>query len=371
MVYSVSIQSGAQAPADPGARRDAPTLVFQGFPLEGEASLEDVSRALKVARRAVAYTDSDTDSDTDSTTEPEAPPSPVEDALEGFVKVEELEPQAEWREDTARKDEDPEEKETTFVERAPPPPPPRADAGTVDLVEEVLQADAELTGEGQKDEPPREPPAEVPVPRKPARRTKTHGAAPPAAGLGGKPRVVLQPPSTRLRRRRASVSVNELASDPARAREVKPKLLSRLPAEPEPTEKESETPNPAEDPPATPARGAKRKRKAPRRRRKTEPSRAAADPPPRDAPVSRYAVSEPETDAPPAPSGGSPGGPLAFAFARGSMPPPPPPPPAPADPAARARDALRHAKVLLDEACISPAEYEAVKRECLDRILWG
>ena len=370
MVYSVSIQSGAQAPADPGARRDAPTLVFQGFPLEGEASLEDVSRALKVARRAVAYTDSDTDSDTDSTTEPEAPPSPAEDALEGFVKVEELEPQAEWGKDTARKDEDPEEKETTCDERAPPPPPPRADAGTVDLVEEVLQADAELTGEGQKGEPPREPPAEVPVPRKPARRTKTHGAAPPDAGLGGKPREVLQPPTTRLRRRRASVSVNELASDPARAREVKPKR-ERLPAEPEPTEKESETPNPAEDPPATPARGAKRTGKAPRRRRKTEPSRAAPDPPPRDAPVSRYAVSEPETDASPAPSGGSPGGALAFAFARGSMPPPPPPPPAPADPAARARDALRHAKVLLDEACISPAEYEAVKRECLDRILWG
>ena len=32
MVYSVSIQSGPQAPADPGARRDAPKLVFQGFP---------------------------------------------------------------------------------------------------------------------------------------------------------------------------------------------------------------------------------------------------------------------------------------------------------------------------------------------------
>ena len=370
MVYSVSIQSGAQAPADPGARRDAPKLVFQGFPLEGEASPEDVSEAWELARGAVASPDADTDSDTDSTTEPEAPPSPVEDALEGFVKVEELVPQTEWRKDTARKDEDPEEKETSFDERAPPPPPPRADAGTIDLVEEVLQVDAELPGEGQKDEAPREPPAEVPVPRKPARRTKTHGAAPPDAGLGVKPRVVLEPPSTRSRRRRVSVLVNELASDPARAREVKPKR-ERRPAEPEPTEKESETPKPAEDPPATPVRGAKRKGKAPRRSRKSQPPRAAPDPAPRDAPVSRYAISEPETDAPPAPSGGSPGGPLAFASARGSMPPPPPPPPAPADPAARARDALRHAKVLLDEACISPAEYEGVKRECLDRILWG
>ena len=97
MVYSVSIQSGARAPADPGPRRDPPTLVFEGFPLVGEASPEDVSRALKVARRVVPYPDTDTDSATDSATEPEAAPPRVEDALEGFVKVEALVPQAEWR----------------------------------------------------------------------------------------------------------------------------------------------------------------------------------------------------------------------------------------------------------------------------------
>ena len=146
--------------------------------------------------------------------------------------------------------------------------------------------------------------------------------------------------------------MNDLASDPAKARETKPKL-------PKPADEKKKKKRRASLPastPATPARGgAKKNEKA---RRKSEPSAKLAEP--EKAPAS-YAVSEPD-----------PGGPLAPApGVSGSVPPPPPPPPAAPAPAARARDALRHAKALLDEACISPAEYEAVKRECLRRILWG
>ena len=130
MVYSVSIQSGARAPADPGPRGDPPTLVFEGFPLVGEASPEDVSRALKVARRVVPYPDTDTDSATDSATEPEAAPPRVEDALEGFVKVEALVPQAEWRiEDPTpvgtTTNENPNEKKKVSTDDARAPPPRR------------------------------------------------------------------------------------------------------------------------------------------------------------------------------------------------------------------------------------------------------
>ena len=375
MVYSVTIQSGARAPADPGPRRDAPTLVFEGFPLVGEASPEDVSRALKVARRVVAYPDTDTDSATDSATEPEAAPPRVEDALEGFVKVEELVPQAEWRiEDPTPTDEDPEkDKETTDDARASPPPPPSADPPTpIDLVEEVLKAEAEtISGRRGKEAPVTVTSATIPrIPRKPARRTKTHGnrgAAACGATRDLERSVVVAPPATRGSRRRASVSVNDLASDPAKAREPKPKP-PRVSAAPKPADEEKKKKRRASLPASTPATPARGGAKQNARRRKSEPSAA---PEPEKAPAS-YAVSEPDPDAPPARSGGPPGGPLATApGVSGGVPPPPPPPPAAPAPAARARDALRHAKALLDEACISPAEYEAVKRECLRRILWG
>ena len=363
MVYSVSIQSGARAPADPGPRRDPPTLVFEGFPLVGEASPEDVSRALKVARRVVPYPDTDTDSATDSATEPEAAPPRVEDALEGFVKVEALVPQAEWRiEDPTpvgtTTNENPEKKKvSTDDARAPLAPSLAADPlPPIDLVlkAEVLKADAETIG-GRKGKE-----TQMTNPRnRLARRTKTHGARGVFSSNRGATRdsersVVPAPPATRGSRRRASVSVNDLASDPAKARETKPKL-------PKPADEKKKKKRRASLPastPATPARGgAKKNAKA--QKRKSEPS-AAPEPLGKKAPAS-YAVSEPD-----------PGGPLAPApGVSGSVPPPPPPPPAAPAPAARARDALRHAKALLDEACISPAEYEAVKRECLRRILWG
>ena len=376
MVYSVSIQSGARAPADPGPRGDPPTLVFEGFPLVGEASPEDVSRALKVARRVVPYPDTDTDSATDSATEPEAAPPRVEDALKGFVKVEALVPQAEWRiEDPTpvgtTTNENPNEKKKVSTDdaRAPPPSLAADPLPPIDLVlkAEVLKAEAETIGGREGKE------AQTTNPRnRLARRTKTHGARGVFSSDRGATRdlersVVRSPPATRGSRRRASVSVNDLASDPAKAREIKPKL-------PKPADEKKKKKRRASLPastPATPARGGAKKNAGKKARRKSEPFCKSAAPEPEKAPAS-YAVSEPDPEVPPARSGGPPGGPLAPApGVSGSVPPPPPPPPAAPAPAARARDALRHAKALLDEACISPAEYEAVKRECLRRILWG
>ena len=369
MVHFVSIQSGARPIDDPGARPDAPPLFFEGFPPADEVPPEDVSRALNVARLAVASSGTDTDTDTDSATEPEAAPPPVEDAVGGFVKVEELVPQTEWpSEDATNAHESAEQKETAGDVRAPPPPPPppRAAPDKIDLVEEILRVDRRSAmGEGREAEPRnRAPPAEVTVePGKPARRVKTHGGAPSrekARLNGARLRILPEPPATRARRRRKSVSLNDLASDQAKTppREARPKPERRGARGSTPAGKgKRASPGPAK----TESRRAERESR-------DGPSVAARRP---SCAPATYAVSEPEPDTPPAPCRDSPGGTLAFAAARGAVPPPPPPPPAAPEPAARARDALRHAKTLLDESCISPAEYEAVKRECLRRILWG
>ena len=164
----------------------------------------------------------------------------------------------------------------------------------------------------------------------------------------------------RAPRRRAPVSSNDLASGqtkpPPRPRETRPDPPRRSArANPVRTEERASLPPAPKNASSTAGRpGAKRQRRR-------DPGAATR---PASAPAT-CAISEPDFEPPPALSGAR----LAFARASGAMPPPPPPPQAPLEPAARARGELRRAEAPLDESRISPAENEAVKRECLHRVL--
>ena len=223
----------------------------------------------------------------------------------------------------------------------------------IDLVlkAEVLKAEAETIGEGKERSANDESAKSSRSAHEDARRARRF--LPDRGATRDSERSVV--PRRRRRagsRRRASVSVNDLASDPAKARETKPKL-------PKPAEEKKKKKRRASLPastPATPARGgAKKNAKA--QKRKSEPSAKLAEP--EKAPAS-YAVSEPD-----------PGPPRARARCLRERAPAPAPAPggAGAGGAGARRAAARQGAA--GRGVHIARRVRAVKRECLRRILWG
>jgi len=387
MVYSVSVFPDSDGPSDPRVKREARTLVFDGFPDDPPFTVEefapsptDVRRAL-VARRASADssildTGSDTGSDTRSDSGSDraavaanaaAPtPSPVEDALDaGIVKVEVPAPRTQSHHSAVPERDRAEQ--TPSSDQTPLPPDQEPD--------QVLETSREETDKRAKRQ--RVARGETAPSRRSEGAPSEHADAPPGP----------LPATFPSGRKRPTVSLNELADDPTAAITIEPKA-HRVP---EPywhrtlLEPRASRASPAPTPPR-----AKAKAKVKRKRRGDQISAGAAR---NDELLTGCADSRPPpVRAPPsAASGGSPGATRALASmaqvrrstctarADDDLPSPPPPPPVGFEPtgssapgfwASRASDAIQSAKALLDGGCISREEYETVKREWLRRILW-